>query len=170
MLELGARLPQPAEVGVVAIGGAHAIAHHREPQTAARVEHPVGAELRNDVELPVLDAADGGTGELRAVVDLEQGHAEVQAVADQHHAGRVGGTGQGILGQGDDHAAHAFGLDAVAMGKGALGRLGDLQGEQARGKHAERGCTAPLVVMFVHGDVLQAAAKEAMKRSAAATS
>ncbi|MDT4836243.1 hypothetical protein FQZ97_699310 [compost metagenome] len=149
LLELGPGALQAADIAVSAVGGADAVADDRQAQAADLVEHVVGAQLGNDVEVVVLAAADGLAGELDAVVDLEQGHPGIHAVAHPGHAGRVGGPHQGILGQRQDHPGHAFGLDPVAMREGALGGLGQRGGAEQQGRAGRCAVAAQSVVLHL---------------------
>ncbi|MNN61061.1 hypothetical protein D3C81_1762770 [compost metagenome] len=131
-----------ASVALAAVGaeriapvvGVHAaVAVHRQAEGETLVELAGVAELGDQEGVAVVAVVlavgrAGGTEvvavDLHAAVGLEVGHAEIQTVAHQRGAGRVGRCRQGILRQGVADSGHAERLDAVAVGEIAVGGEG----------------------------------------------
>ncbi len=143
-IDPGARLQGRKNFRVATVHAAVAV--HADADGHARVEHPVHPDFGDEKQRLVI--ARIGAGDLRAsgrahgrpqtaggahaAVGLEQTQSAVHAVADQRHAGRVGGCGQRILRQGDAHAPHAVGFDAVTRLKVTVGGLGGRCGEAGK--------------------------------------
>ena len=106
----------------LAVIGRHApIAIHGNTDRHVATDHPVVAELGDQVVFLVVAVEGPQAADARLPLRPEVVDPDVPAAADQHHVGRVGCGGQGVLAVGDAHARHALGLDAVAVREVSVG-------------------------------------------------
>ncbi len=150
------------EVALRVVGVHAAIAVDRDAQRQVVAQHVVVAGLRHAEPVAVaLDAAvqrrQAGAAALGVAPGTEEFEAEVEARARPDHAGGIGGSAERILRQGGGRAAHALGLEAVAVrevavgGECGQGRQGGRERGQAQcaGEYLHRSVSVLVVVVVV---------------------